>query len=35
MILGACLEAEVDVLYSEDVPGLDTVAGLQVVNPFK
>ena len=27
-ILAACVEAGVDVLYSEDVPGLDTIAGV-------
>jgi predicted nucleic acid-binding protein len=35
MILGARVEAEVDILYSEDVPGLSTVGSLQVINPFK
>ena len=35
MILGACVEAGVDILYSEDVPGLATVGGLRVINPFK
>jgi predicted nucleic acid-binding protein len=34
-ILAACVEADVDVFYSEDVPGLDTVGALRVVNPFK
>jgi predicted nucleic acid-binding protein len=34
-ILAACIEADVDVFYSEDVPGLDTVGALRVVNPFK
>lgn len=34
MILGSCLEAEVDLLYSEDVPGLTVIEGLRVVNPF-
>jgi predicted nucleic acid-binding protein len=33
-ILAACAETGVDVLYSEDVPGLDTIGGLRVVNPF-
>ena len=34
-ILAACVEAGVDVHYSEDVPGLDTMGALRVVNPFK
>jgi predicted nucleic acid-binding protein len=34
MILAACLDAGVDLLYSEDVPGL-SVDGVAVVNPFK
>jgi predicted nucleic acid-binding protein len=34
MILAACLRTDVDVLYSEDVPGLDVI-DLQVINPFK
>ncbi len=34
-ILAACVETGVDVLYSEDVPGLDTIGALRVVNPFK
>jgi predicted nucleic acid-binding protein len=33
-ILAACVETGVDVLYSEDVPGLDTIGALRVVNPF-
>jgi predicted nucleic acid-binding protein len=33
MILAACLEANVDVLYSEDVPGIDVV-DLKIINPF-
>ena len=33
-ILAACVEAGVDVFYSEDVPGLDTIGALKVVNPF-
>ena len=35
MILAACLESGVEILYSEDVPGLDAVGSLKVVNPFK
>jgi predicted nucleic acid-binding protein len=34
-ILVACVEAGVDVLYAEDVPGLDMIGALRVVNPFK
>lgn len=34
MILGSCLEAGIDLLYSEDVPGLSALEGLRVVNPF-
>jgi predicted nucleic acid-binding protein len=34
MILGSCLAAGVEILYSEDVPGLDAVERLRVINPF-
>lgn len=34
-ILAACLESGVETLYSEDVPGLDAVGPLKVLNPFK
>ncbi|MCB9865759.1 MAG: PIN domain-containing protein [Phycisphaerales bacterium] len=34
MLLAACAEAGVDRLYSEDIPGQPTVAGVAVVNPF-
>ena len=34
MILASCLEVGVEVLYSEDVPGLKAVERLRVVNPF-
>ena len=34
MILAACLDCGVEVLYSEDVPGLDAVGSLRVINPF-
>jgi len=33
--IGACAEAEVEILYSEDVPGIPTPGALKVVNPFK
>ncbi len=33
MLFGACLEAGITRLYSEDVPGAP-VAGLEIVNPF-
>jgi predicted nucleic acid-binding protein len=35
LILAACVEAGVDVLYSEDVPGLETFETVRVINPFK
>ena len=35
LILAACVEAGVDVLYSEDVPGLQTFETMRVINPFK
>ena len=35
LILEACVEAGVDTLYSEDLPGFDDLKGLQIVNPFK
>jgi predicted nucleic acid-binding protein len=35
LILAACVEAGVDTLYSEDLPGFDDLKGLQIVNPFK
>jgi predicted nucleic acid-binding protein len=35
LILAACLEAGVNVLYSEDVPALETFETLRVINPFK
>lgn len=35
LILAACVEAGVDVLFSEDVPGLETFEGVRVINPFK
>ena len=34
MILASCLEVGVEILYSEDVPGLDVVERLRVINPF-
>ena len=34
MILAACTEAGVEILYSEDVPGL-ALGGLKVINPFE
>lgn len=33
MMVGACLDAGVDLLYTEDTPGAE-VQGLQVINPF-
>jgi predicted nucleic acid-binding protein len=35
LILAACVEAGVDVLYSEDVPGLETFKTVRVINPLK
>ncbi|MBI2836817.1 MAG: PIN domain-containing protein [Acidobacteria bacterium] len=35
MILAACIEAGVDILYSEDVPGLGTAREIRVINPFE
>jgi len=35
LILAACVEAAVEILYSEDVPGFDNFEGVHVVNPFR
>lgn len=35
LILAACVEAGVDVFYSEDLPGFDDLDGVRIVNPFK
>lgn len=35
LIVAACVEAGVEILYSEDVPGFDDFEGVRVVNPFK
>jgi predicted nucleic acid-binding protein len=35
LILAACAEAGVEVLYSEDLPGVPTLGAPHVVNPFK
>ncbi|HUE87257.1 MAG TPA: hypothetical protein VMO26_14370 [Vicinamibacterales bacterium] len=35
LILAACVEAGVEILYSEDLPGFDDLDGLRVINPFK
>ncbi len=35
LILAACLDSGIDILYSEDVPGLDSLGSLKVVNPFE
>ena len=35
LILAACVEAGVEILYSEDVPGFDDFEGVRVVDPFK
>ena len=34
MIAGACLVAEVKVLYTEDLPGRDIEGRLEILNPF-
>ncbi len=35
MIIGACLDAGVTTLYSEDLPGRTIADQLQIVNPFR
>jgi predicted nucleic acid-binding protein len=35
LILSACVEAGVEILYSEDVPGFEGFENVRVVNPFK
>jgi predicted nucleic acid-binding protein len=35
LILAACVDAGVEILYSEDLPGFDDFEGVRVVNPFK
>ena len=35
LIIAACVEAGVETLYSEDLPGFDDFHGVRVVNPFK
>ena len=35
LILAACVEAGVETLYSEDLPGFDDFDGVRVINPFK
>ena len=35
LVLAACAEAGVEILYSEDVPGIAARDALKVVNPFK
>ncbi len=35
LILAACVEAGVEVFYSEDLPGFDDLDGVRIVNPFK
>jgi predicted nucleic acid-binding protein len=34
MILSACIDASIEVLYSEDIPG-QGIDGIRVVNPFQ
>ena len=35
LILAACVEASVEILYSEDLPGFEDFEGVRVINPFK
>jgi predicted nucleic acid-binding protein len=35
LVLAACVEAGVEIFYSEDLPGFDDFDGVRVVNPFK
>jgi predicted nucleic acid-binding protein len=35
LILAACAEADVEIFYSEDLPGFDDYDGVRVINPFK
>ena len=35
LILAACAEAGVEILYSEDVPGIPKAGAVKVVNPFQ
>jgi len=35
LIFAACIEAGVEIFYSEDLPGFDDFDGVRVVNPFK
>lgn len=34
MLLAACVDAGVQTLYTEDLPGQSTIAGVRCVNPF-
>ncbi len=34
MLLGACLEAGIDTLYTEDMGSPRTIEGVKLVNPF-
>ena len=35
LILAACVDAGIETLYSEDLPGFDDFQGTRVINPFK
>lgn len=35
LILAACVEAGVEIFYSEDLPGFDDLDDVRIVNPFK
>lgn len=34
MIIGACIDCGVDLLYSEDLPGRTHIESLRIENPF-
>ena len=35
MIIGACMDCGAQTLYSEDLPGREVGAGLEIVDPFR
>ena len=35
LILAVCVEAAVEIFYSEDLPGFDDFDGVRIINPFK
>jgi predicted nucleic acid-binding protein len=34
LIVAACADADINILYSEDLPGANPIGGVRVVNPF-